>query len=173
MNKVRLTNIVAVVLFILSALAIPVVAHEGRQIGPYSVTFGWRSEPAYVGLLNGPELLITVGDNSAPVEGMAATLKLDVIFGDQAKTLFLREAFGEPGHYVADLIPTRPGDYSFHLTGKIGDMDVDETFSSTDGAFDSIEPVSDILFPDTNYSIADLQAMIAELQAMVEALQSG
>jgi hypothetical protein len=125
----------------------PAAAHEGREVGDYLIEFGWRMEPAYTELLNGPELTVVTHDSEQPVEGLEDTLKLEVLFGSQSKALRLRALPDNPGHYTADLIPTRPGDYSFRLTGTIGDVTVDETFSSADGEFSTVEPVSDIRFP--------------------------
>jgi len=140
-------------------------------VGPYLIEFGWRVEPAYAGQPNGPELFVSVHDTEEPVEGADESLRLEVMFGDQTKTLPLRAAENDPGHYIADLIPTRPGDYSFHLTGTIGDTSVDEVFSSADGEFSSVEPGSDILFPDTELSLPELQTQIQDLQAQVDALR--
>jgi hypothetical protein len=113
-------------------LALPSMAHEGREVGEGAdaavITFGWRVEPAYTTLLNGPELLVVNHDSSEPVLGLEDTLELT-------------------GSYTADLIPTQPGDYSFQLTGTIGNVTVDETFSSADGEFSTVEPIADIMFP--------------------------
>jgi len=150
-------------------LLVPVSAHEGREAGPYQIVFGWRVEPAYTDLLNGPEFTIQMhsgeegeeeaeGEHSdtgvedhhdagAMVEGAEDTLQLEVSFGDQTKQLRIRPVFGEPGNYTADLIPTRPGDYTFRLFGTIGETEIDETFSSADGEFSTVEPISDIRFP--------------------------
>jgi hypothetical protein len=136
-----------VLLLALGALAIPVGAHEGREVGEYVIEFGWRGEPAYTTLLNGPELTIENHDTDTPVEGLDTSLNLEVSFGGKTKTLRLYAVWNDPGHYTADLIPTQPGDYSFHLTGKIEDTDVDETFTSADGEFSTVEPVADIMFP--------------------------
>jgi hypothetical protein len=135
----------ALVLVLLSLL--PVAAHEGREVGEFLITFGWRVEPAYTELLNGPELSIVEHDSEAPVEGLESTLQLEVSFGPASRVLALRPVFGEPGRYTADLIPTQPGDYTFRLTGLIGDVEVDETFTSADGEFSTVEPVADIRFP--------------------------
>ncbi len=160
-------------------LVIPASAHEGRSIGEYSIVFGWRVEPAYTGLFNGPEFTITVArdhdhddhdddeegaatddagthsnegldDHHADaemVEGAEETLQLEVMFGDQSRVLRVRRVYGQPGHYTADLIPTRPGDYSFRLSGTINGVEIDEVFSSADGEFSTVEPVEDIQFP--------------------------
>jgi hypothetical protein len=158
----------------LALLITPATAHEHREVGDYAIVFGWRVEPAYAGQFNGPELFITHHDTEEPVEGLEETLQLEVSFGPEGMLLPVRAVFGEPGHYTADLIPTRPGDYSFHLTGSIGDVTVAETFSSADGEFSSVEPIADIMFPapasadDIQAQIAALQAQIDELKAMLE-----
>ena len=139
-----------VVLAVLLALFATVSAHEGREVGEgkYEIVFGWRVEPAYTNLLNGPELEInTVGTDEKPVEGLDETLQLEVSYGGKSKVLKLRAVFNAPGNYTADLIPTQPGDYSFHLTGKIGDAAIDEVFDSSKGEFSSVNPITDIQFP--------------------------
>jgi len=143
---VRLGVVLAVVLTLFATVS----AHEGREVGDgkYEIVFGWRVEPAYTNLLNGPEMEInTHGTDEQPVEGLDETLKLEVSYGGKTKTLKLRAVFDQPGHYTADLIPTQPGDYSFHLTGKIGDADIDEVFDSSQGEFSSVDPITDIQFP--------------------------
>jgi hypothetical protein len=147
MKHVRLIVLAFTVAAALALLSIPVHAHEGREVGENVIVFGWRVEPAYTTLLNGPEFTVEHHDSGEAVEGLEETLRLEVSFGGKSKVLKLRAVFGEPGHYTADLIPTQPGDYSFHLTGTIGDLTVDETFSSVDGEFSTVEPISDIQFP--------------------------
>jgi hypothetical protein len=85
----------------------------------------------------------------------------------------LRPAFGETGHYIADIIPSRPGDYSFRVFGTIGDVEIDEVFASADGSFSSVEPASDVTFPDEIPSVLELLQRIAELEAEIEALKAG
>jgi hypothetical protein len=160
MKKARLVILIAALLVVL-AVSLPAAAHEHRTVGSYSIELGWRNEPAYTGLLNGPEVFVheaapadataepgsDEGPEGAAVTGAEDTLKLEVSYGGKTKQLKLRAVYQDPGHYVADLIPTQPGDYSFHLTGTIGDTAIDETFTSADGQFGSVEPISDIQFP--------------------------
>jgi hypothetical protein len=72
-------------------------------------------------------------------------------------------------------MPMLPGDYSFHLTGTIGDTEVDEVFTSADGQFSSIEPPTDVMFPALpivdNARIEALEARIADLEAQLAELQ--
>ncbi len=174
------------VLTILAALAVAVTlvsAHEGREVGEYQLVFGWRNEPALVGYVNGPELTINLhheeGDEHTDEEheeavdfsAMDINLQVEVTFGPATRTLDLRPQFGEPNHYIADLIPTRPGDYSFRVFGNIGDTQIDEVFSSADGSFSSVEPAGDIQFPEPDPTIADLLARIEALEAMIAEMQ--
>jgi hypothetical protein len=144
MKNFRLSVLVLALSLLLTLTA---TAHEGREVGEVSIVFGWRVEPAYTTLFNGPELRIAHHETEEPIEGLEETLQLEISFGDQTKVLRLRAVFGEPGSYMADVIPTQPGDYTFHLTGTIGEDEVDETFTSADGDFSTVEPVSDIMFP--------------------------
>lgn len=156
-------------------------AHEGREVGEYEITFGWQVEPAYVGVYNGPELFVrqkgASEDDEVPVEGLEKTLKLKVSLGSQSKELTLKPAWQDPGHYVAQLTPTRPGDYSFQLTGSISTTTavtttvVNEKFTSADGEFGTVEPAGDVLFPDSKLDLVALQAQIDALKKEIEALK--
>lgn len=150
-----------------------VYAHEGRELGPYKVSFGWRVEPAFVGVPNGPEFRITMLDDAEKkVEGAEETLKLQVTLGSQTRNVPIRAAWNDPGHYVANLTPTRAGDYEFHLTGTIGDEEIDEIFTSADGKFGTVEPASDILFPDTKLDGSSLKAEIDALKKQIDSLKA-
>jgi hypothetical protein len=149
-----------------------VSAHEGREVGPYALELGWQVEPAFVGVPNGPEIFIALaGDEEQKIEGAESTLTLTVKFGGQSRVVPLDAAWGDPGHYVGSLTPTRAGDYTFHLTGTISDTVVDETFTSADGKFGTVEPAADILFPDTKLDAATMQSQIDALKKQVDALQ--
>lgn len=165
MKKFRLASFLLVLSLLLVALAVPVLAHEGREVGEYQIVFGWRLEPAYTNILNGPEFTVaphggghseeaegshddTGSDHASDgITGLEDTLQIEVTYGGQSKILRLRAVYGEPGSYTADLIPTQPGDYSFRIFGKIGDVEVDETFDSSKGEFSTVEPITDIQFP--------------------------
>lgn len=171
-----------VTIFMMFLMLGTVLAHEGREVGEYRLVVGWRSEPALVGFPNGPELFIRVheeheeeGDHEDenPLEGIDVSLQVEVAFGPTSRTLDMRQDFRDPTHFIANLIPTRPGDYSFRIFGMIGDMEIDEVFSSADGSYSSAEPAGDVTFPDELPSIIDLLERISELEAQVEALQNG
>lgn len=165
-------------------MIVPASAHGGREVGEYNIVFGWQVEPAYAGVFNGPEIFIEKahgeeghgeeghGDENF-LEGVEVNLTAEVTFGPETITVVLEPAWGEVGHYVADLVPTLPGDYVFRITGNIGEEAVDLTFDSADGEFSSVLPSEDILFPASaslEARIAALEAKIAELEAALAAL---
>lgn len=108
MKKFRLSVLVLALSLLLTLTA---MAHEHREVGEAAITFGWRVEPAYTTLFNGPELHIAHHETEEPIEDLEETLQLEISFGDQTKVLRLRAVWDEPGSYTADLIPTQPGDY--------------------------------------------------------------
>ncbi len=180
-------SVILSVMFIslFSLFGLIVSAHEGREVGEYELHFGWRVEPAYAGMMNGPEVFIAPhgdheeGDSDEHEESFDSSIEVnlqaEVSFGDQTTTVTFRPAWGETGHYIAELMPMLPGDYSFHLTGTIGDTAVDEFFTSADGQFSSIEPPTDVMFPALpivdNARIEALEARIADLEAQLAELQ--
>ena len=46
---------------------------------------------------------------------------------------------GVPGEYAALIIPTAPGDYTFHVTGKVEGVKVDLEAASSPGTFSPVE----------------------------------
>lgn len=201
MLRLRKSCLIGVMAVLIAVLALRVAskpntlaeAHEGRQVGPYTIALGWVVEPAYAGVYNGVEVFISMTEEEHGEEGegehqegeaesehkhteevvaIEATLQVEVSYGGATKILELEPVFGEVNHYDAAILPTRAGDYTFHLTGMIGETPVDETFTSTDGEFSSIEPIGDVLFPEPDASIEGLQAQINDLQALIAELQA-
>jgi len=152
-------------------------AHEQREIGPYTVEVGFGDEPTYAGERNSVVMFIHDTKSGDPVTDLGPTLQVEVSTGDQTmQPLTMVPNFeegesGTPGDYRAFFIPTRPGDYSFHFTGKIGDTDVDETFSSGPDTFDSVQDPSSIEFPVKDPTVGELGDAIRRLQPRVEAAQ--
>lgn len=198
----------ALILLLLMALTVlaPSLAHESREVGEFRIVFGWQNEPAYAGMMNGPEIFISFtgdghdhddhggghsdagnasfqfvhGDDhdhdhgEMSIADVPVSLQAEVSFGDQTTTVTFRRAWGTDNHYIAELIPTLPGDYTFRVSGTIGDVEVDEVFTSADGMFSTVEPASDIMFPvlpGADARIADLEARIEALEAIIAELQ--
>ncbi len=84
-----------------------------------------------------------------PVPGLASTLQVEVthLATSTAKVMDLTEVFGSEGHYIAEFIPTAPGDYQFRFFGTIEGLEVDETFNSGPDTFDTVVAADAIQFP--------------------------
>lgn len=147
-----------------AALAQPALAHETREAGEYGAVVGWANEPAYTGFPNAVEITITDPAGQPVIDLGVDELQVEVLFGDQTTgPLAVEPAFqaggsGEPGVYQAELIPTRPGTYSFHFTGTIKGQQFDETFTSGDDTFAEPQNPAAAGFPaqdPTNGELAD------------------
>lgn len=154
-------------------IAVPAaVAHESRRVGDYDLLVGWIDEPAYEGMKNGVDFRVTRAsdDNGhghnhngddAGVEGLEDSLEVEISHepSGTSQAFSLRAVWGQPGHYTADVLPTRPGAYEFRFFGAIGDVELDETFvsESLGGGFDDIVSSADIHFPERQPEIRELE----------------
>lgn len=145
------------------------LAHERRNVGPYTFVVGWLNEPAFVNSMNALDLAVTETAGGTAVDGLAETLKAEVIVGGGARTLPLKLAarFGLPGRYRGDVLPTKTGDYTFRIFGTVGSTQVDERFESGPGRFNGIESTDALEFPDAMPSTADLAGRLDSLQTLV------
>jgi len=168
----RLLATLAAAAVIVSSFAINTnvaLGHERRAVGPYTFVVGWINEPSYVNLLNSLDLTVTETNGGKAVEGLDKTLKADLTFGGSTtpQPLTLAARFGLPGKYSGYVVPTKVGDYSFHITGTIGTMNIDEKFESGPGRFGSIESTDTLQYPQKVVSNADLVARLDSIQTLV------
>jgi hypothetical protein len=128
----------------------PASAHERREVGKYLVVVGFNDEPALQGEPNGAQITISVpSEGDRRVEGLADSLRVSVAAGGgQPREFPLRAVFGQPGRYVADFIPTRPGVYIFSFSGSIEGTSINERFESGPGRFDEVTAVESMQFPE-------------------------
>jgi len=145
------------------------LGHERRAVGPYTFVVGWINEPSYVNLLNSLDLTVTETSGGKAVEGLDKTLKADVTFGGSslAQPLSLAARFGQPGKYTGYVLPTKVGDYTFHITGTVGTTSIDEKFESGPGRFGTIESTDALQYPAKLISNSDLAARLDQLQTLV------
>lgn len=162
---------VAVLSALILFIAAPAWAHEHLPAGNLSLTVGWRNEPAYTGLQN--EVDVEVADaNNAPVTSTAGALTVDVTIGADRISLPLLPG-EQPGRFSAPLLPTRPGTYSFHITGLLRDQPIDVTTTCSDTTFDCVHDPVDVQFPASPLpSAQDLGARLERETARVAAAQS-
>ena len=102
---------------------------------------------------------------AVPVEGLEGSLQVEVIHvaSEVSRIFDMKAAWGDPGHYVASVIPTASGVYEFRIFGSIEGMDVDETFVSEGGGgdFDDIQPSADLQFPE---QLPELREVVGAVQ---------
>jgi hypothetical protein len=126
--------------------ASPARAHEKKSVGPFLLTIGWGDEPAFAGLKNTIEVHVA-GPPGVPLKDTAASLAVEISFGDQRMVLPLARSAERPGTFDAAIIPTRAGTYSLRVTGKLGDQSVDLTSTCSDKTFDCVVDAAAVQFP--------------------------
>lgn len=163
----RLALTVMVVVLALVASSSSALAHERREVGKYTFVVGWSEEPALEGQLNPVFLRVTETASGRGVEGLDKTLRVTVTFGAiaQRHEPALRAVRETPGAYMAPMIPTRAGDYTFRFEGKVEDLAIDERFESGPQRFDPIRAPEDLQYPDRAGSAA---ALARELRSLDE-----
>jgi hypothetical protein len=147
-------------------------AHVLKDFGPYSVALGWVHEPTFVGALNAIQAVVKDSKGNAVTDIPDGDLTVVVsVAGQQTAALPLDNAFdsdtglGTPGDYETPIVPTLPGDYTFHLSGAIHGTKVDETATSSDSTFDSVVDSSSVDFPTKLPSIADIATALGRINA--------
>lgn len=162
------------------ALAPAASAHEGIEVGEYLVEVGWRNEPAFVGQPNAVQVTIEHHEDGKPVTDLAADALSVVVStaGTDSPSLTLTAAFddvemtGPLGEYDATLVPTAPGDYTFHITGSIKSTAVDLKLDSGDETFDPVVSSADLQFPAKVPDLGEVATRLDRIDGRIAALQS-
>lgn len=106
------------------------VAHQSIEVadGAYRVVVGYLVNPAYTGQMNGIDLAIRNADNE-PQMGLERSILAWVIAPDGTEVqLTLRANSAKEGWYTGNFIPTVAGNYTFRVTGFIGEIEFSEHF---------------------------------------------
>ena len=131
--------------------------------------------------LETPSVTAQTLPTSDRVTGLASTLQVEVahIPTSASRVMPLTEVFNDPGHYVAEFVPTAPGDYRMRFFGSIEGNAVDETFDSRPDTFDTVVPSDAIQFPVVLESNREIQNAtqgaldtVQELEADIDATSS-
>jgi hypothetical protein len=154
--------------------AAPASAHEVRTVGAYQMTVGWEVEPAYVGQTNSVELFVHDAKGNALDDIGPNGLTVAVTTGTQTSApLPMVGAFdpdtglGLHGQYLASIIPTAPGDYTFHFTGDINGQKIDEKFTSSPTTFNTVDDPAAVEFPAKPPTVSALATSISQLTPRV------
>jgi hypothetical protein len=149
-------------------------AHVVQAFGSYSVAIGWLHEPTYVGVQNAVQVVVrdSSGDPVADIGSDALTVVVSAAGKDTAALPLLpsfddETGLGTPGEYLAAIIPTAPGDFTFHLVGTIGDQAVDQSFTSSETTFDAVVGAGDAEFPVEVPALPDLATKLDQVDARV------
>jgi hypothetical protein len=147
-------------------------AHVVKTFGKYTVALGWVHEPTYVGEQNAIQVVIKDAAGKPITDLNDGDLKVTVsVGGKTSDPLGLLNTFdpdtglGIPGDYEAPLIPTAPGDYTFHLSGSIDGTAVDETSTSSDATFNSVVDATGIQFPNQLPALTDIITRLDRIDA--------
>ncbi len=143
-------------------------AHTDVESGSYKLEIGWVNEPVIIGERNSLELFVAPKDK--PEEGVAdleGTLKFTVEYGSTSQAYDLQPLEGEPGHYIAPFIPTREGQYTFHITGAINNETVDVQVQP-----EEVIAAGKLAFPEAQPSAADLTAQLAAAKSQTGTAQT-
>jgi hypothetical protein len=153
-----------------------VEAHVVKSFGSYSVALGWAHEPTYVGAANAVQVIVKDARGAPVTDIPDGDLSVVVsVSGQTSSSLALDNAFdsdtglGIAGDYEAPIAPTVPGDYTFHLTGKIHGTVLDETATSSDATFNSVVDSSTVDFPTKLPSISDIVTRLDRIDARTSA----
>ena len=146
-------------------------AHVAKTVGAYDFLVGWGTEPAYTGQMNSVQLVLTSHATGKPVLTLGPSFSVTVIYGSKKLPLALEptfdpdSGFGTPGDYRGWLIPTAPGDYTFHFTGKLGGQTIDESFTSSPTTFATVQDPQGIEFPLQAPTNTELAQRLASQQS--------
>jgi len=175
MNRsVRAAAAIATAVGLAISVVAPATAHVVKQVGPYSVAIGWLHEPTYVGEENAVQ--VVVKDKSGnPVSDLSADdMKVVVSSGNlQSDPMSLVPTFdadtglGIRGDYEATIIPTAPGDYTFHVAGTIHAQAIDETVASSESTFDTVVESVPVQFPSKLPALGDISTRLARIDARI------
>jgi hypothetical protein len=137
------TQRAAIALLLIALLSLPAIvyAHGDIIAGDYKIRYGWRNEPTIAGDPNAIVLAITnTKDANAKID--VTELKADALYGGETKALYIQPTSGQPNNFFALLTPTRPGQYTIRLSGKIGSTEVKADFKP-----EEVDPADTVLFP--------------------------
>ena len=152
-------------------------AHVIEHAGAYTVALGWQHEPAYVGAQNAVQVVVTDAAGKAVTDLGAEDLTVAVSTGGQQSAALTFDSgfdadtgFGTPGEYDAQLIPTSPGAYIFHLKGTIHGTSIDVTETSSDTTFNSVTGTTEVEFPVKLPTMAEVATRLDRIDTRIAAL---
>ncbi len=172
--------VVALCATLLALLATGIAsAHTVKTVGPYTLEIGWQHEPTYVGESNGVQVIVTDASDQPINDLTPDDIKVVVSTGGQQTgeltfdpAFDLEEGDGPFGQYNAPIVPTAPGDYSFHITGAIHGEAVDVTVTSGPDTFDTVKGSTDLQFPTKLPTVTEIVTRLDRIDTRLTDLGS-
>lgn len=168
MQGVRWIGVLATVVLaaLLTFAVVPARAHVTEDAGSYEVELGWGEEPPRLGAENFVEVNVATKDGE-PVAVPAEALSVEVVYGDASVALPLVST-GVPGSLEAPLTPTRPGTYSFHVSGSIDGKPLEAGATCSASTFECVEAEGAVEFPIADPSAGELAQRLSSEAGRVE-----
>jgi hypothetical protein len=142
-------------------------AHVVKRSGPFDVKLGWGNEPALAGADNFVEAEVSDAASGAPVAIPAGRLSVEVSYGGKAITRPL-DPDEEGDGMRAELIPTQPGVYTFHITGTAAGRTLDVRATCSESTFNCVEDSGGIEFPVKEPSAPELAQRLSRESGRAE-----
>jgi hypothetical protein len=145
-------------------LSVSLSAHDAHVVGAYRLEIGWGVEPAFAGMRNAVTVEIATAAGRTPVSDLdGGSLSAEVAFGDERVVLPLRPNPERRNTFEAWIVPTRPGTYAFHITGRVKDQSIDVRSTCSPQTFDCVLSSADLQFPSKDPSTGELAARLERL----------
>jgi hypothetical protein len=177
-TPIRLLSAAAAATAVALVAVVPASAHEVRTVGAYEFTVGWLHEPAYADEQNAVQFILKDSKGN-PVDNLGDTLKVEVIYQTQKMPALSPTATWDPdtglgmhGEYLASLIPTRAGNYTFHFTGAVNGQAVDQSFTSSPTTFDAVKEPAAVEFPAQDPTRGQISQKLDRIDPRITAAQA-
>jgi len=145
--------------------------HVAKRSGPFEVELGWAQEPPRVGAGNAIEVGVGDAQTGAPVAVPAGALSVEVAYGGRSVTLPLVPT-AEPGLLEASIAPTRPGAYSFGVSGEVRGQTLDVHAVCSQSTFECVEADAGSEFPVRDPSAGELAQRVRSEARQVDDARS-
>ncbi len=93
-------------------------AHNEIQIGNYTISAGWKTEPPLLNILNNIIIEVTKNDDTSVRNALLNTI-IDIKFGGLTKELSFISSEESSSIYESPIIPKSLGSYSIEINGLI------------------------------------------------------
>jgi hypothetical protein len=142
------------------------IAHEQRAVGNVTMRVGWLNEPTYSGSVNAVQVFLANKGGGAITDAKLTTV---VLFGGKSsatksQSITLDPSDEKPGEYDGAFVPTRPGTYTFHITGTAGGQNIDQFFTSSSTTFDNVKDPTVDEFPAKDPTAGQLSERLTRIE---------